>query len=83
MLRPGGAFVASTFAHRRGRVMQAVEGAFQAVSTARVFHEEELVGLFAAHGLEGAQVIRRGSLILFWGRRADARTGAPAPASPA
>lgn len=85
VLRPGGAFVASTFAHRRGRVIQAIEGAFQAVSTARVFHEEELVGLFAAHGLVDAQVMRRGSLILFWGRRADERAtaSAPAPASPA
>ncbi|MEZ4451412.1 MAG: class I SAM-dependent methyltransferase [Nannocystaceae bacterium] len=82
VLRPGGAFIASTFAHRRGRVFQAIEGAFQTISTSRVFHEEELVGLFAAHGLVDAEVMRRGSLILLWGRRAGAPAAAAAP-SPA
>lgn len=69
VLRDGGGFVASTFAHHRLRVVHPLEAIVQWVSDARVFDEAQLCGLFAEHGLEDIQTYRRGSLILLWGRR--------------
>ncbi|MCB9567243.1 MAG: class I SAM-dependent methyltransferase [Myxococcales bacterium] len=69
VLRPGGGFIASTFAHQEGGPLQLIEEVFEKVSDARVFHESELLGIFDAHGIGDLETYRRGSLILFWGRR--------------
>lgn len=68
VLRPGGAFVASTFAHTAG-VRRALESAFAAAAQIRIFEAAELRGMLAAHGLHDFRSERRGSLILFWARR--------------
>ncbi len=68
VLRPGGGFVASTFAHQKNPISRSLE-ALISLSKVRVFYEEELLGLFRAHGIDDLQTFRRGSLILFWGRR--------------
>ena len=69
VLQDGGAFIASTFAHHRSPRIRRAEAIFERLSDARVFHEEELRGIFDAHGLTDLEVYRRGSLILLWGRR--------------
>jgi len=68
VLRPGGGFIASTFAHQKNPISRGLE-ALVSIANTRVFYEEELLGLFRRHGLGGLQWYRRGSLILFWGRR--------------
>ena len=67
-LRPGGAFVASTFAHTAG-LRRTLEVAFKTVAQIHVFEVAELRGMLAAHGLHEFECERRGSLILFWARR--------------
>ena len=78
VLRDGGAFIASTFAHHRSPLIRRAEAIFEQLSDARVFHEEELRGIFEAHGLTDLEVHRRGSLILLWGRRRARGAGADA-----
>lgn len=73
VLRPGGAFVASTFVHTRG-LRRRVEDAASLIGQFHVFEEAQLRGMLAAHGLVDFDRERRGSLIFFWARRA----GAPA-----
>lgn len=68
VLRPGGGFIASTFAHQDNPISRSLE-ALVSLSKTRVFYEDELLGLFRAHGIDGLESFRRGSLILFWGRR--------------
>ncbi len=68
VLRPGAGFIASTFAHQKNPISRSLE-ALIGLAHARVFFEEELLGLFRAHGIDDLEVYRRGSLILFWGRR--------------
>ncbi|HFE47204.1 MAG TPA: class I SAM-dependent methyltransferase [Nannocystis exedens] len=68
VLRPGAGFIASTFAHQKNPISRSLE-ALVGLAHARVFYQEELLGLFHAHGIDDLQVYRRGSLILFWGRR--------------
>ncbi|MCA9658246.1 MAG: class I SAM-dependent methyltransferase [Myxococcales bacterium] len=73
VLRPGAGFIASTFAHRRAdnpleRPLRALEDLLQFADT-RVFFEDELLGMFRAHGIADLDCYRRGSLILFWGRK--------------
>lgn len=67
-LRPGGAFVASTFAHTAG-LRRTLEVAFKTVAQIHVFEVSQLRGMLAAHGLHDFTCERRGSLILFWARR--------------
>lgn len=67
-LRPGGAFVASTFAHTAG-LRRALEVAFKTVAQIHVFEISELRGMLAAHGLHEFRSERRGSLILFWAKK--------------
>ena len=67
-LQPGGAFVASTFAHTGG-LRRALEVALKTVAQIHVFEVAELRGMLAAHGLHEFACERRGSLILFWARR--------------
>ena len=69
VLRPGGAFVASTFAHTEG-LRRRVELAIKMAAQIHVFEVSELRGMLAAHGLHDFACERRGSLILFWARRA-------------
>lgn len=69
VLRPGGAFVASTFAHPRG-APRLFGGAVHFASGARVFEADELAGHCQAHGLEQFTAHRRGALILFSALRA-------------
>lgn len=71
VLRPGGAFVASTFAYTRGLRRQ-LEATLALVGQIHVFEEAQLRGMLAAHGLVEFTSERRGSLILFWARRAGA-----------
>lgn len=75
MLRPGGVFVASTFAHRGpGSSALApprpITAAFQALASARVFELEELRGMCRAHGLQAFTAERRGALVMFSATRA-------------
>ena len=70
VLRPGGVLVASTFAHLPRGPLRPIAGAFQAVSSARVFEVDELAGLCRAHGLDDFTPERRGALILFSATRA-------------
>ncbi len=79
VLRPGGVFVASTFAHR-GPGSSAfansfspprpLTAAFQALASARVFELEELRGMCRAHGLQAFTAERRGALVMFSATRA-------------
>lgn len=71
VLRPGGAFVASTFAHTTG-LRRALETAFAAAAEIHIFEAAQLRGMLAAHGLHDFRSERRGSLILFWARRVAA-----------
>jgi SAM-dependent methyltransferase len=64
-LRPGGVFVASTFAYPRLAVLRPLAASFQLVSGARVFEVEELAGHCRTHGLVDFTVERRGALIFF------------------
>lgn len=68
VLRPGGAFVASTFAYPRD-VPRVVAGPF-ALAGARVFEADELAGHCQAHGLDRFTARRRGALIFFSAQRA-------------
>ena len=68
VLRPGGVFVASTFAHREP--LRPLTTAFQAASSARVFEVEELAGMCRAHGLRQFTAERRGALVMFAATRA-------------
>lgn len=68
VLRPGGAFVASTFAHTTG-LRRRLEVLFKTVAQIHVFEVSELRGMLAAHGLHEFRSERRGSLILFWARK--------------
>lgn len=68
VLRPGAGFIASTFAHQKNPLSRSIE-ALIGLAHARVFFEEELLGIFRAHGIGDLKSYRRGSLILFWGRR--------------
>lgn len=70
VLRTGGVFVASTFAYPEAPLLRPLAAAFQAVSSARVFEVEELIGTCRAHGLLDFQAQRRGALILFSATRA-------------
>lgn len=69
VLRDGGGFIASTFAHDGGALPRRAAALFEWISDARVFDQRALLGLFESHGLEDIQVLRRRALILFWGRR--------------
>ncbi|MDC0716906.1 class I SAM-dependent methyltransferase [Nannocystis bainbridge] len=71
VVRPGGAFVASTFAHTRG-LRRRLEVAASALGRFHVFEVDQLRGMLGAHGLVDFECERRGSLILFWARRAGA-----------
>jgi SAM-dependent methyltransferase len=71
VLRPGGAFVASTFAHTAG-LRRKLEGLVALVGQIHVFEVDQLRGMLAAHGLGEFAGERRGSLILFWARKAGA-----------
>jgi ubiquinone/menaquinone biosynthesis C-methylase UbiE len=68
VLRPGGVFVASTFAHREP--LRPLTTAFQAASSARVFEVEELAGMCRTHGLRQFTAERRGALVMFAATRA-------------
>lgn len=69
VLRPGGALVASTFAYTHG-LRRKLEGLFSLTARVHVFEEDQLRGMLAAHGLVDFASERRGSLLLFWARRA-------------
>ncbi|WAS92011.1 methyltransferase domain-containing protein [Nannocystis punicea] len=71
VVRPGGAFVASTFAHTEG-LRRTFESVVSAVGQFHVFEVDQLRGMLSAHGLVDFDCERRGSLILFWARRAGA-----------
>jgi len=73
VLRPGGGFVASTFAYTGG-LRRKLESMVSLVGQIHVFEVDQLRGMLSAHGLVDFDSERRGSLILFWARRA----GAPA-----
>ena len=70
VLRRGGVFVASTFAYPETPLLRPIAAAFHAISSARVFEVEELIGTCRAHGLLDFQAQRRGALILFSATRA-------------
>jgi SAM-dependent methyltransferase len=70
VLRTGGVFVASTFAYPEAPLLRPIAATFQAISSARVFEVEALIGTCRAHGLLDFQAQRRGALILFSATRA-------------
>jgi SAM-dependent methyltransferase len=72
VLRPGGAFVASTFVHPRATnaPIRALFDVFMATTGTRVFEADELAGHCQAHGLVRFTAQRRGALILFSATRA-------------
>lgn len=74
VLRPGGAFVASTFVRAPSRRAQLAANAFQLASRAQVFEESALRNMCEAVGLEGFDAIRRGAFILFSATKREAES---------
>lgn len=72
VLRPGGAFVASTFVRAPSRRAQLAAEAFQLASRAQVFEEHVLRNMCSAVGLNDFDPIRRGAFILFSARKPEA-----------